>query len=273
MIARLPRQVNRFKKKLQLDLRFYFKVRGRIEGIYLSNWRRLLSNLTGVERERYVRAMFTRIAYRYDLMNRLMTAGQDIRWRDEVIRRAALPPGGRLLDLGSGTGDLARQALRQYPDSRVLAADFTLEMMRVGRSRNAASLDWSCADALNLPLPANTFDAVVSGFLMRNVVDVPGCLAEQYRLLKPGGRIVILDTTPPPHNGLSPVIRFHLHTVIPVLGRLLTGQADAYTYLPDSTEGFLEPEQMAEGLQAVGFRNVAFHRRMFATVAIYWGVK
>ncbi len=232
-----------------------------------------MANLTGVERERYVRSMFTHIAHRYDLMNRLMTAGQDIHWRNEVIRRAALPPNGRLLDLGSGTGDLARQALRQYPHSRVLAADFTFEMMRVGRSRNGAAFDWSGADALNLPLAAATFDAVVSGFLMRNVVDVSRCLAEQYRLLKPGGRIVILDTTPPPKNGLAPLIRFHLHTVIPNLGRLLTGQADAYNYLPDSTEGFLEPEQMVRRMQAVGFRKVAFQRYMFATVAIHWGVK
>lgn len=214
------------------------------------------------------------IAHRYDLMNRLMTAGQDILWRQEVIHRAALPPYGCLLDLGAGTGDLAREALRQIPTCSVTAADFTLEMMNVGRSRtNQDNLFWAAADANYLPFTAATFDAVVSGFLLRNINDIRLCLAEQYRVLKPGGRIVVLDTTPPPENLLAPAIRIHLHKVIPFLGRLLTGQAEAYRYLPDSTEGFLQPEQLAVRMQAVGFRRVFFQRFMFGTVAIHWGQK
>lgn len=236
-----------------------------------------LANLTGSERARYVQSMFTRIAGRYDLMNRVMTAGQDVRWRKQVIRRARLRPGERLLDLGAGTGDLAREALRQCPACRALAADFTLEMMRVGRELNGGEkdrrIDWSAADAQCLPLPDGAFDAVVSGFLMRNVSDVRQSLAEQYRVLRPGGRIVILDTTPPPDNLLSPFVRFHLHTIIPTLGRLIAGQAEAYTYLPDSTESFLEPERLASRLIAAGFRQVGFQRLMFGTVAIHWGWK
>ncbi|MBN1147830.1 MAG: ubiquinone/menaquinone biosynthesis methyltransferase [Anaerolineales bacterium] len=238
-----------------------------------------MANLTGHERAQYVQEMFSRIAQRYDLMNRIMTAGQDVRWRREVIRRAALPKNGRLLDLGAGTGDLARQALRRYPSCRALAADSNLEMMRVGKSRSSSAppgvvhLDWAAADAQRLPFPDNSFNAVVSGFLLRNVSDVPKSLQEQYRVLKPGGRIVALDTTPPPRNLLKPLIRFHLQTVIPTLGGWISGQADAYHYLPDSTEAFLEPEQLAARLIAAGFQQVGFQRLMFGAIAIHWGVK
>ncbi|HLF27185.1 MAG TPA: ubiquinone/menaquinone biosynthesis methyltransferase [Anaerolineae bacterium] len=233
-----------------------------------------MADLTGAARARYVQAMFARIASRYDLMNRLMTAGQDRAWRREVIRRAALQPGDRLLDLGAGTGDLAQEALRQRPDCRPLAADFTLEMMRVGRGRAGNSVEqWSAADALRLPFSAETFDALASGFLLRNVIDLRAALCEQYRVLKPGGRWVALDTTRPRRNLLSPFIHLHLHYVIPVLGRLLTGQADAYTYLPASTESFLTAEGLAAQLVEAGFRRIGFRRRMFGAVAIHWAKK
>jgi demethylmenaquinone methyltransferase/2-methoxy-6-polyprenyl-1,4-benzoquinol methylase len=233
-----------------------------------------MANLTGLDRSRYVQAMFTRIAHRYDRMNRLMTAGQDVRWRREVIQRAGLPPNGFLLDLGAGTGDLAREALRQHPASRAVAADFTLEMMRMGRRHfESEHLIWSAADALQLPYPQDTFDAVVSGFLLRNVSDIRQALREQYRLLKPSGRLVSLDTTRPPVNLLLPIINLHLHLVIPTLGKLVTGEGDAYKYLPDSTEAFLGAEHLAGRMIAAGFREVGFRRVMFGTVAIHWGTK
>ncbi len=230
-----------------------------------------MTNLSGQERAQYVQSMFTRIAHRYDLMNRLMTGGQDIRWRKTVIQLAELEPNASLLDLGAGTGDLAREALTQQPHARVTAADFTLEMMRVGQ-RNG-SLSWSAADALNLPFKDRTFDAVVSGFLMRNVTDVQRALKEQHRLLKPRGRIVILDTTRPKKYILSPLIWFHMHVVIPFLGGLLSGFRDAYNYLPDSTEGFLTAEELAVRMAAVGFKNINFKRLMFGTIAIHSGEK
>ncbi len=233
-----------------------------------------MAHLTGTERARYVQGMFSRIARRYDLMNRLMTAGQDVRWRREVIRRAGIPESGRLLDLGAGTGDLAWETRRQHPGSQPVAADFTLEMMRVGKSRpNFPSLDWSAADALCLPFLTETFDAVISGFLLRNVVDVPQALSEQYRVLKPGGRVVVLDTTQPTRNLLSPLINFHLHVIIPFLGRIIAGASEAYTYLPESTEAFLQAEQLAAYLNQAGFKEVGFRRLMFGTVAIHWGRK
>ncbi len=238
-----------------------------------------MANLKGSERAQYVQDMFTRIAPRYDLMNRLMTAGQDGYWRREVIRLAKLSAGDRLLDLGAGTGDVAREALRQHPQIRAVAADFTLGMMQVGQRRIAhdpvleGRLSWAAGDALNLAFPGQVFNAVVSGFLLRNVTDVTRCLAEQYRVLTPGGRIVALDTTRPSDSLLTPLIEFHLHTIIPTLGAWLTGQAEAYEYLPETTENFLRAEQLAARLAAVGFREVRFRRLMFGTVAIHWAVK
>lgn len=230
-----------------------------------------MTHLTGKERGKYVQDMFSRIAHRYDLMNRLMTAGQDVRWREQVIREARLKTDARVLDLGAGTGDLAREVLKQQPEAKVVAADFTLEMMRVGQLNG--SLPWSAADALHLPFEKNTFDAVVSGFLMRNVGDIQQALKEQYRALKPGGRIVILDTTKPKRNLLSPFIWLHMHVIIPLLGGMLSGFKDAYNYLPDSTEEFVTAKELTVRMAAVGFKRINFEVLMFGTIAIHWGTK
>lgn len=230
-----------------------------------------MTQLTGQERAQYVQSMFTKIAHRYDLMNRLMTGGMDVRWRREVIRLTKIRPHGSVLDLGTGTGDLAREALTQYPKARVIASDFTLEMMRVGKQNG--DLNFSTADALRLPFKDNTFDAVVSGFLMRNVTDIQKALQEQFRTLKPGGRIVVLDTTKPKKNLFSPFIKFHMHVIIPMIGGLLSGVRDAYEYLPDTTENFLTAEELSVRMVAVGFKRVNFKRLMFGTIAIHWGEK
>ena len=228
-----------------------------------------MTQLTGDERAKYVQGMFARIARRYDLMNRLMTGGQDIRWRRRVIELARMNNHASLLDLGTGTGDLAREALSQFPKAKVAAADFTLEMMHVGQKMGP--LDFSTADALRLPFNDSSFDAVVSGFLMRNVIDLQKALEEQYRVLKKGGRIVVLDTTRPKKNILSPFISFHMHFIIPTLGGLLTGSRDAYRYLPETTEGFVTAEEMASRMAVVGFKKIAFQRFMFGTIAIHSG--
>ena len=231
-----------------------------------------MTQLSGREKSHYVQGVFTRIARRYDLMNRLMTGGQDLGWRRDVIRRAGLPPQARVLDLGTGTGDLARAALSQQPTARVTAADFTFEMMRTGRKPGDA-FAWANADALALPFPSDYFHAVISGFLMRNVVDRQAALREQFRVLKPAGRIVILDTTRPRRNLLTPFIWLHMHVIIPLLGTLLSGQRDAYTYLPDSTEAFLTAEELASRMAAAGFSQVGYKRLMFGTIAIHWAEK
>ena len=230
-----------------------------------------MTQLTGRERAAYVQSMFTSIAKKYDLMNRLMTGGQDVRWRKEVIHLARMSDRASLLDLGTGTGDLAREARAQFPHAKIIASDFTLEMMRVGKQNGA--LDFSTADALHLPFDDAKFDAVTSGFLMRNVINLNEAIKEQYRILKKGGRIVILDTTRPKKTILSPFIWIHMHVIIPTLGGLITGVRDAYRYLPETTEGFVTAEDMAVRLMAVGFKKVGFKRLMFGTIAIHWAEK
>lgn len=233
-----------------------------------------MSHLQGEERAQYVQDMFARIAGRYDLMNRVMTFGQDARWRRFVIGQAQLPPGGRLLDIATGTGDIAYEATRQHPNVQAVGGDFTLEMMQVGkRYAERRALQWVGADTLALPFAGNTFDAVTSGFLMRNVIDVPGALREQVRVTRPGGRLVILESSPPPATPLRPFIRLHLNVVIPTLGRLLTGEADAYRYLPDTTQRFQNPGALAVLMREAGLVEVDYRLFMFGTIAVHAGRK
>jgi demethylmenaquinone methyltransferase/2-methoxy-6-polyprenyl-1,4-benzoquinol methylase len=233
-----------------------------------------MTMLEGRERAAYVQNMFDRIARRYNLINRLMTFGQDLRWRRFVIRQARLKPGERLLDLATGTGDIAFEALRQTPTAHVIGGDFSLGMMHVGQNLPMGHrVQWSGADALNLPFPDDSFDAITAGYLMRNVIDIPRAFAEQKRILKPGGRLVILDTSPPPDNLFKPFILIHLKYIIPTLGRLISGNADAYQYLPESTQQFKTPEELAALMREAGFREVEYKRFMFGTMAVHWGVK
>jgi demethylmenaquinone methyltransferase/2-methoxy-6-polyprenyl-1,4-benzoquinol methylase len=221
-----------------------------------------------------IQQMFGRIAARYDLMNRLMTFGQDRRWRRLVVQQARLRPGGWLLDIATGTGDIAFEARRQVSDLHIVAADFALPMMRVGQQRSGAeALHWQAADTLHLPYTDHTFDAVTSGYLFRNVNDIAGALAEQMRVLKPGGRLVTLDTTPPPDNLLRPFMQLHLRLIIPLLGRIISGQADAYRYLPESTLGFKTAEELGALMRAAGLIEVGWRRLMFGTMAVHWGTK
>ena len=231
-----------------------------------------MSELTGEARARYVRRMFGRIAPRYDLLNRLMTFGRDRAWRVQLVLRLDLPVSPRVLDLGAGTGDLVFEALKQRPAARAVAVDFTPEMMRIGQRRPGAErVRWVVADAAWLPFASAAFDAAVSGFLLRNVPEVDRVLTEERRVLHPGGRVASLDTTPPSRSRLRPFLTFHLHVVIPLLGRIFAGDSEAYTYLPQSTERFLEAGALAEWMSAAGFRDVSYVRRMLGTIALHWG--
>lgn len=233
-----------------------------------------MAHLTGQERAQYVQGMFARISGRYDLMNRLMTGGQDVRWRRYVIEQARLPRSGRLLDIATGTGDIALEGLRQQPGIQAVGGDFTIEMMQAGRRHpERRAIQWTVADTLALPFADNSFDAVTSGFLMRNVVDVPGAFREQLRVTRPGGYVVVLESSPPKKNLLSPFIRIHLNYLIPALGRLITGESEAYRYLPDTTQRFQTPQALAQTMNQVGFCNISYKLFMFGTIAIHVGQK
>ena len=233
-----------------------------------------MAHLQGKERADYVQDMFAGIADRYDLMNRLMTGGQDVKWRQYVIEQAQVPPNGRILDIATGTGDIAQEALEQIPGVQSVGGDFTIEMMQAGKKYpERQAIQWVGSDALALPFPSNYFDAVTSGFLMRNVIDVEKALREQLRILKPGGRIVILESSPPKKNLLRPFILIHLNYIIPLLGRLIAGTSEAYTYLPDSTKGFKMPEELSVLMGEAGFQQIHFKLFMFGTIAIHVGQK
>jgi len=219
-------------------------------------------------------ALFTRIAGKYDLINHLMTGWQDNRWRRYTVNQLQLPPSARLLDIGSGNGQLVMEVHRQYPDSRCIAADLTKAMIDIGQRRTSrTAVRWTGADCSSLPFPGMIFDGVISGFLIRNLKDVDQGIKEQYRVLKPGGRIAVLDTTKPSNHLLTPLIRIYMNKVIPALGSLITGDRTAYNYLADSTENFMRAEEVAAILEAAGFKNVAYKQFLFAMITVYWGEK
>lgn len=222
------------------------------------------------ERVAYVRAMFGRIAHRYVLANSLMTFGFDRLWRRYAVQKAGLAEGDYLLDVGTGTGDIALEAVRINGSLTVVGADFTQAMMRVGRQRpDGERVLWCAADALALPFPDSGFDAVISGFLMRNVIDVETAFREQMRVVRPGGYIVCLDTSPPPHNLFRPFILLYMR----LLGGLISGGDLAYMYLSETTQAFKAPDELAAMMRNVGLMDVRYRRFMLGSIAIHIGVR
>jgi demethylmenaquinone methyltransferase/2-methoxy-6-polyprenyl-1,4-benzoquinol methylase len=220
--------------------------------------------------------MFDRISRRYDLMNRLMTGGRDVAWRRLAAREALA--GGRscVLDVASGTGDLAIELARQGA-ARVVALDFSREMLRgaaeklrrLGRPR----IELVCADAMCLPFPDATFDACTIGFGLRNLPDYQSGIAEMTRVLRPGGRVIILETTPVRQRWLALPFRLYFDRIVPLLGGLISGDRDAYGYLPRSTGAFPDAETLAAMLAGAGLTQVRFRRLMLGTVALHVAVR
>jgi demethylmenaquinone methyltransferase / 2-methoxy-6-polyprenyl-1,4-benzoquinol methylase len=209
--------------------------------------------------------MFDRIAPVYDLMNRLMTVGLDRRWRRITVEQV-VRSGDRVLDACCGTGDLALEARRH--GGEVTGLDFSERMLERAR-RKSAEIEWVQGDALAAPFADGSFDAATVGFGVRNVDDLEACLRELRRVLRPGGRLGILEITAP-RGPLAPFYRVWFDRVIPALGRVLPG-GFAYTYLPASVRRFPTPEALAGLLAAAGFENVRF--RLFAggIVALHVG--
>lgn len=224
------------------------------------------------EKSRYVRAMFARISHRYDLMNRIMTLGQDQVWRRRVVELCALPPGGWMLDVATGTGDIAYEARRLRPDVHAVGVDFTREMMLVGRGKHPAlQVPFVQGDALSLPFAASTFDAACSGFLMRNVTNIAQTFAEQRRVVRPGGRVVCLEITQPRNALWRHLFHLYFFHLVPLIGGIVTGAREAYTYLPHSTLPFPDAPDLARIMEQVGLRNVRYEVHMLGTVAIHVG--
>lgn len=213
-----------------------------------------------------VQRMFDRIAPVYDAMNRVMTAGLDQRWRRATVR-ATVREGDRVLDACCGTGDLAIAA-RKAGAGEVVGIDFSAPMLERAR-RKAPELEWQQADVLKLPFEDASFDVAVVGFGVRNVEDLEAALRELRRVLRPGGRLGILEITTP-RGPLKLFYKLWFDRVVPLLGRVLPGGA-AYTYLPASVRRFPAPEALAELLASCGFREVAFRRFAGGIVALHAG--
>ena len=215
-----------------------------------------------------VRTMFDRIAPVYDAMNRVMTAGLDVRWR-RLAAGAVVQPGDRVLDGACGTGDLALAALRAGA-GRVTGLDFSPAMLERAR-RKAAAVEWVQGDLLALPFADGTFDVATVGFGVRNVADLPLALRELRRVLRPGGRVAILEITTP-RGALKPFFALWFDRIVPMLGRVLPGGAQAYTYLPASVRRFPPAGGLVRLLEEAGFSGVSFRLLGGSIVALHTGV-
>lgn len=223
-----------------------------------------------------VERMFSAIAPRYDFLNRLLSAGRDRYWRREAIGATALPPKGHLLDTCTGTADMALEAARQFPDARIVGVDFSRPMIALGVSKIERAglsdrISLQVAPAEVLPFSDQSFDAATVAFGLRNVPDRLRGLREMHRVLRPGGRAVILEFTTP----LSPLFRtvylWYFHQVLPWVGRLISGHPSAYSYLPASVAEFPSPDGLAAWMRDAGFHQVSYRLLTAGIVAIHVG--
>jgi demethylmenaquinone methyltransferase/2-methoxy-6-polyprenyl-1,4-benzoquinol methylase len=222
-----------------------------------------------------VRAMFDEIAPRYDRLNRALSFGQDVLWRRLAARRARLQRGELALDVGAGTGDLAFALLEaSAAESRVVGLDpagrmFELAMAKARRAGHAARFRAIQGSALDIPSPNGAYDRVVSAFTLRNVGDLPRACAEMRRVLRPGGRAVLLELSKPTAPLFSSLYRAYFYGVVPRLAPLLGGDRAAYAYLPASLTQFPDPRGLAELLQDTGFARVRYTHLSFGVAAIH----
>jgi demethylmenaquinone methyltransferase/2-methoxy-6-polyprenyl-1,4-benzoquinol methylase len=230
----------------------------------------------------YVRTMFDEIAPRYDLLNSVLSARLHHGWRRAAVRQAALAPGNLALDVCTGTGDLALEIARRVGASgAVVGADFSLPMLRLGAQKSAQrttrsgahSVRWALADTQALPFPANTFDAVTVGFGIRNVADIRQGIAEMARVVRPGGRVVILEFSQPRNALFAALYAWYSFRLLPLLGGMISGRRSAYEYLPSSVAAFHSREALADMLHAAGLDDVHYTDLTFGTVVIHRGTK
>lgn len=230
------------------------------------------------EKGERIRTMFDTIAPRYDFLNRLLSLGIDRHWRTFAVKRLSMPENGRILDIATGTGDVALEIARQGGEGvGIVGVDVSREMVEVGRQKVAASpysgrISFEIAPCEDLPFDDNSFDGVSIAFGIRNVVDRPRGLKEMYRVLKPGGRAVILEFSTPRSTVFKSIYHFYFLRVLPVVGGLFS-TFSAYQYLPDSVLEF-PPQEEFKGLMAsMGFRDLKYYNLTLGIATVYVGVK
>jgi len=215
--------------------------------------------------------MFDAIAGVYDAMNTVMTAGLHHRWRERAVQLARVGPGDRALDVATGTGDLALElARRTSPGGEVIGSDFSAAMLERARRKAHGSVRFELGDALALPYPSDSFDAATVGFGARNFADVGRGLRELVRVVRPGGRVVVLEITTPTRPPLSVFYRLWFDRIVPAAGRLL-GFSAAYEYLPRSVRSFLTPEALAAEMVSAGLTDVRYVLTAGSIIAIHAG--
>lgn len=223
-----------------------------------------------------IESMFDRIVGRYDTMNRLMTAGMDGRWRRAAARVAIGAGAERVLDLATGTGDLAIELVRQGAPV-VIGVDFSGDMLGAAeaklRARGVRRVSLARGDAMRLPMVSESFDAVTVAFGLRNMPDYAAAVVEMARVLRPGGRVVILEMTPLRRPLLNRLFGLYFEKIVPLVGGLISGDLEAYRYLPRSVRAFPPAGELAGMMRAAGLRDVRFRRFALGTVALHVGVK
>ncbi len=237
-----------------------------------------MAELQGEARRRYVGEMFARIAPRYDLMNTPMTLGAHHRWRKPAARLATRGLRGAALDVATGTGDLALALARASGMERVVGLDLLPGMVALARKKAlarglAGRVGFLVGDGLALPFPDGAFACVTSAWGLRNMPDPRASLEEMARVTAAGGRVVSLESVPVRGSPLGPFFRLYFHQVVPLLGQVIAGDREAYTYLPRSVDGFLPAERLAGLFQEVGLADVGYRRLGLGAVAIHWGTR
>jgi len=219
--------------------------------------------------------MFTAIAPRYDFLNHFLSLNIDRRWRRAAVARLGWQarPGGRYLDLCAGTMDLAALLARQPGFAgTVIGADFAIPMLERGRGKSTRTAPVG-ADAVTLPFPDGAFDGAMVGFGVRNLADLDAGLVEAARVIRPGGRFVVLEFTTPRFGPLRAAYLLYFRRVLPVLGRAISKHTDAYTYLPESVLEFPDPDALARRLTAVGFAGVGYELLTGGICALHHGTR
>lgn len=223
-----------------------------------------------------VRAMFTRIAARYDVMNSVMTGGRHHAWRRLTAAAVVAAPDGPALDLATGTADLALAVRAAAPQRTVVGADFAEAMLHAAAVKLAARgerrVPLLAADALALPFADKTFACVTSAFLLRNLADLPAGLAEMRRVTLPGGVVAALEITRPGVPGWDALFGLYFNRLVPLIGAAIARDRAAYTYLPQSVASFVTPIELARLMGTAGLRDVRYRRLALGTIALHIGI-